>query len=110
MLPSVHPTITTATTTAEPSAIDPSTTYNVIGIQFTDPTCKDPTGVEEIVSGETFENCYSIYFGGPKYVSACPRQGLFVTQQFAAADTTCTGEVIFVFVFVKMAVLFLVFF
>lgn len=77
----------------EPSSIDPSTTFNVIGIQFTDAECTDPTGVEEVVADEDFENCYTLVEEGPHLLSKCLGDGLLLTQQFSAHDSTCTGEV-----------------
>lgn len=93
MLPPLPPFPFNSSTTTEPNLIDASVTFNVVAIQFSDPECTDPTGVEEIAADEDFANCYTLIDGGPHYLSECRSEGVLVTQQFSANDDTCTGEV-----------------
>lgn len=64
-------------------------------MQYNDDACTDPTGNEEVVSGDIFG-----YNGGCTQVSEfnnwlveCGDDGTVRTQLFAADDTTCSGEV-----------------
>lgn len=77
---------------AVPTEMGPLSTFNVKGLQFTDAECTDPTGETEIVSTGMFGSCSPIYEGGPRFMSGCQREGLLLTQQFSADDTTCSDE------------------
>lgn len=66
-------------------------------MQYSDSQCTDPTGVEEIVSWESFSGEYSNGCGNggnsTDFAVQC-EDGFVKTQVYDSGDTTCSGNVL----------------
>lgn len=81
----------------EPYATSPNV-FNVVGIEYNDAECTDPTGNEEVVAGDSPDGFFSgtCYLVGANYaLSECFADGTVLSSVFGLDDSTCTGDVYF---------------